>query len=183
MKKRHRGGRFVLSFREIGTETRSQKRAGMTDGWMNSFAVACVALATTGGCQSATDEKAKAREDFRESWAHRTPPGVTDHPKSVLVAKGPSPLVFQMLEPGMVHIFDTTIGQEIASAPVGRGALVYVSEQSGAFASNNRLVAGPFAPGHQYGISVDVSQDESWNSRTQTPPPPRLLPATRPQTN
>src|SRR5882724_3798942 len=104
----------------------------MSRGFSNSFAVTCVALAAA-GCQSTSPEK-KAREDLVDAWA-RHAPGDVQHPGTVLVAQGRSPVVFQVQEPVTVHIMDTTVGKEIATASAARGSLVYVSEDTGAFAN------------------------------------------------
>ena len=136
---------------------------------------ACVAAA---GCHSgqSESEKEKAKEDFREAWAHRAPPPEASHPKSVVVAQGPSPLVYQVQEPCTVHIIDATTGIELVTTAAGRQALVYVSEETGAFVSGHRLAPGPFSPGHHYAISVEVGQEDSWHSRVGTVPVPPPLP-------
>ncbi len=151
----------------------------------NSLMIACVATGAAGaavmtaGCHSGQSEKDKAKEDFREAWSHRTPPEDASHPKSVVVAQGPSPLVYQVNEPCTVHIVDTTTGAEITSAEVKRQGMVYLSEQTGAFVNGNRIVPGPFSPGHRYAISVDVGQEQSWSvQKKEAVPPPRLAPVT-----
>lgn len=149
----------------------------MSWGACNNFAVACVTALVGTACQPKPADR-QAREDLRDAWARKTP-GDLQHPGAVLVAQGRSPLVFQVQEPAVVHITDTTVGKEIASATAGRGSLVYVSEDTGAFANGQRLVAGPFVAGHTYAISVDVEQDQAWSSRKQAASRPALLPPVR----
>ena len=146
----------------------------------NSLRIACVATGTAGvalvgaGCHTgqSESEKAKAREDFQEAWAHRTPEEAS-HPKSMVVAQGRAPLVYQAPADCTVHIYDTTTGNEIATAAAKNDGLIYVSEQTGAFVNGKRVVPGPLAPGHRYSISVDTPHDEDWDSyvRRQAPPP------------
>ena len=153
----------------------------MSWGATNNLAVACVAVASAAGCHSAPAPADKqARQDLRDAWARRTP-GDLQHPTSVTVAQGRSPVVYQVQEPVVVHITDTTAGKEIATASAARGSLVYVSEDTGAFANGRRLVAGPFVAGHDYAISVDVEQDQPWTSQRNVATRPTLLPATRPR--
>jgi hypothetical protein len=145
----------------------------------NSLRIACVATGTAGvalvgaGCHTgqSESEKAKAREDFQEAWAHRTPEEAS-HPKSMLVAQGRSPLVYQVREACTVHITDTTTGAEIVTAAGKKDGMVYVSEETGAFVNGNRVVRGPFAPGHRYAISIDTPQDEGWGSYAGRQKPP-----------
>jgi hypothetical protein len=125
------------------------------------------------GCQQ-QNPHAGELADFKEVFPHQSPTPV-EHPKSVLVAEGVSPLVFQVREPSVVHVMDLTRGEEIVSASVGRDQMVYVSEDSGVFAGKQKLAAGPFAPGHRYGISLDTDSGQSWQTRTEAPhpaPPP-----------
>ena len=147
----------------------------------NSFLLSGIAIAAVGGCHHESKPADNELTDLQEAWPHRTPP-VVEHPRSVMVAEGPSPVVFQVREPSRVHVLDLTTGQEIASAMVARGEMVYVSEDSGAFAGKQRLAAGPFAPGHRYGISIDTDSTESWQTRTEIlhqPPPPATQPRQR----
>jgi hypothetical protein len=143
------------------------------------IAVACVAILMT-GCQQQNPHSGELA-DFKEVFPHRSPTEV-EHPKSVLVAEGYSPVVFQVREPSVAHVIDLTTGQEIASASVGKGEMVYVSEDTGAFAAKRQLLPGPFEPGHKYGISIDVDPGQSWHNRTEMPNPhPMLPPATQPR--
>jgi hypothetical protein len=146
----------------------------------NSMIVACVAagaagMGLTAGCHSGQSEsereKEKAKEDFREAWAHRAPPPEASHPTSVVVAQGPSPLVYQAQEPCTVHIVDTTTGAEIATAAAKKLGMVYVSEETGAFVNGDRVAPGPFNRGHRYAISVDMPHDETWGSYLKFKPP------------
>ena len=143
----------------------------------NSVMVAWVAAGTAGigataGCHSGQSEKEKAQEDFREAWAHQSPSGNTSHPRSVVVAQGPSPLVYQVQEPCTVRIADTTTGAEIVTAAAKKLGMVYVSEETGAFVNGNRIVPGPFNRGHRYSISVELPDEEKWGSYVRTQPPP-----------
>lgn len=135
--------------------------------------IACVAAGAAAGCHSGQNEKEKAREDFREAWAHRTPPEAMQQPKAVIVAQGPSPLVYQVLEPCTVHIIDATTGAEIATAAAKKQGLVYVSEETGAFVNGDRVAPGPFNRGHRYAISVEVAQEQSWSSQRRIESAPK----------
>ena len=138
----------------------------------HSFMIACVVTGTV-GCRSEKSDKEKAREDFRAAWAHRTPPQAAEHPTSMVVAQGASPLVFQVQEPCTVHIIDATTGAEVASGAAKKQGLVYVSEETGAFINGDRVAPGPFNPGHQSAISGEVGRDESWCSRVRVEPAPK----------
>jgi hypothetical protein len=108
--------------------------------------------------------------DFREVFPHPITMPV-EHPKATMVAQGPSPLVFQVREPSVARVIDLTTGQEITAAALGRGEMIYVSEETGVFAGKRKLAAGPFPPGHRYGISIDS------DSETQAPhPAPAIAP-------
>jgi hypothetical protein len=132
------------------------------------------------GCQQQNPHSGELA-DFKEVFPHRSPTDV-EHPNSVMVAEGYSPVVFQVREPSTAHVIDLTTGQQIASAALGKGEMIYVSEDSGAFAGKRRLAAGPFEPGHRYGISVDVDSGQSWHNRAETANPhPVLPPATQPR--
>jgi hypothetical protein len=149
---------------------------------MRSAAVPCllVCVATlASGCQQ--DPHKGELADFKEAFPRQSPTPV-EHPKTVLVAEGLSPVVFQVQQPAVVHVLDLTNGQEIASASVSRGEIISVSEDSGAFAGKRRLAAGPFAPGHKYGISLDADTRQSWQTRTEAPrpAPPPATQAVRP---
>jgi len=143
-----------------------------------SLKIACAAAGAAGiallaGCHSEqADREQQAKEDLRDAWVRQTPSADASHPKSTVVAQGPSPLVYQALEPCTVHIVDTTTGAEIATAVAKKQGLVYVSEETGAFVNGNRVVPGPFRPGHRYAISIDFSQEDSWGTYIRTQPPP-----------
>ena len=145
----------------------------------NSLMIACVATGAAAGCRTERADKEQAKEEFREAWARPTPEGALEHPKTVVVARGVSPLVFQVQEPCRVHIVDTTTGAELASAEAGKLGLVYVSEEKGAFVSGKRVSAGPLPPGHAYAISVDVEQGESFKSEKKVLTAPKA-PASQP---
>jgi hypothetical protein len=149
--------------------------AGERQSIMRCAAVPCL-LATVAtlasGCQQ--DPHKGELADFKEVFPRQSPTPV-EQPKSVLVAQGLSPVVFQVQVPAVVHVLDLTNGQEIASASVNRGEIISVSEDSGAFVGKRRLAAGPFAPGHKYGITLDTDTRQSWQTRTEAPhpaPPP-----------
>lgn len=133
------------------------------------LAAGCAAAGAT-GCQSGakTDERA----DFRDAW-QRPASGAIARPQSVVVAQGPSPLVFQARQSGMIHVTDLTSGQELASGPVTPGTLVWVNEDKGVFVNDGRIRPGPLPAGHSYGIVIDIDQDNSWRSGVQAPRPPR----------
>ena len=142
-----------------------------------SLMIACVAASAAGvvvaGCQSEQAERErKAKEDLRDAWVRPTPVGDASHPRSVVVAQGPSPLVYQATEACTVHIVDSSTGAEIATAVARKQALVYVSEETGAFVNGERVVPGPFNRGHRYSISIDLPQENSWGSSVTRQPPP-----------
>jgi hypothetical protein len=136
------------------------------------------------GCQQPNPHSGELA-DFREVFPHQSPATV-EHPKSVMVAQGESPVVFQVREPSVARVMDLTSGQEITAAALGKGELIYVSEDTGVFAGGKKLVPGPFAPGHRYGISIDTDSGTSWQTRTEAPhpaPPPatQVAPGLGPQ--
>jgi hypothetical protein len=161
-------GRAIAGLEARTGMMKKQRFKSLMTWWF--VAGACVAAA---GCHSgqSESEKEKAKEDFREAWAHRAPPPEASHPKSVVVAQGPSPLVYQVQEPCTVHVVDTTTGAEIATAAARKLGMVYVSEETGAFVNGERVVPGPFNHGHRYSISVDMPHDETWGSYLKFKPP------------
>ena len=125
------------------------------------------------GCQQ-PNPHAGDLADFKEVFPHPSPATV-EHPKAVMVAEGPSPVVFQVHEPSVARVIDLTTGQEITAAALGKGEMIYVSEDTGVFAGKKKLVPGPFTPGHRYGISLDTDSGTNWQTRTESPhpaPPP-----------
>ena len=145
---------------------------------MSSSAVLFVASC---GPSAQEQQRDKAEEDFRDGFArHEVDVQSRDveHPSRVLVARGHSPVVFEVREPVKAHMVDLTTGAEIVATDVGRDQFVSVNEDTGVLVGNRRIVPGPLPEGHEFGILVDVSGDESFNSKitTNPVPPPRMKP-------
>ena len=128
------------------------------------------------GCGPTPEQqRARTQEEFREAFANRDLDASSRelaHPKRVLVAKGPSPVVFDMREAGTVHITDLTTGQEIVAADALREQYVSVNENTGVLVGSKRVMPGPLTQGHEYGIYVDVSGGESFKSNVSLPAAP-----------
>jgi hypothetical protein len=135
------------------------------------------------GCGPSAQEqqRAKAQEDFRESFARHDVDMQSEdvlHPNRVLVAQGRSPVVFGVREPVKAHVVDLTTGAELVATNVGREQFISVNEETGVLVGTQRIVSGPLPQGHEFGILVDVSGDESFKSKVTTNPvpPPRMKP-------
>jgi hypothetical protein len=145
---------------------------------------AIMLLSWTGitGCGPSAQEqqRAKAQEDFREAFVRRDVDPQSheiSHPDRVLVAQGHSPLIFDVREPAKAHVVDLTTGAEIASAEVGREQFVSVNEENGVLVGTRRVMPGPLPEGHEFGILLETSGEESFKTKIDAPaPPPRLTP-------
>jgi hypothetical protein len=135
-------------------------------------------------CGPSAEEKqrAKAQAEFRSAFERLDPNGEPDqrvqHPHNVLVARGRSPVVFQTRTAATVRVTDLTNGAQIAVAAADPDQWISVNEDSGVLVGRRRIVPGPLPAGHEFGIVLDVSEDESFTTRvTRDPmPPPRMKP-------
>lgn len=137
---------------------------------------ACVVGALALGC---SQQQPAAREDLRDVWRGSGSIGAVEHPGSVAVARGFSPLVYQVRQAGVLHVTDATSGAELASAVVQPGTIVWVDEDKGVFAGKQKLRPGPLADGHAYLMSMDVNNADEWKAGVQVPrpaPPPPTQP-------
>lgn len=137
-------------------------------------------LALLLGCQQ---QPKVDREEMRDVWQHPGAGGAVAHPNSVILAQGPSPVVYQVQQSGTVHIMDTTNGIELAAVTVPAGTIVWIEEDKGVFANKQKLRPGPLPGGHQYSISLDVEAADAWRTGVEAPkpaPPAASQPANRP---
>ena len=125
------------------------------------------------GCRQSKSLQPDQQEEARAVWQSSTANGAVEHPRSVMVARGPSPLVYQAQQSAVAHISDSTTGREIAALPVSRGSLLWVDESKGVYCDGRILRPGPMPGGHAYTISLDLEQNESWRTSVQTPKPPK----------
>jgi hypothetical protein len=101
----------------------------------------------------------------------------------VTVARGFSPLVYQVQRAGRLHVSDATSGGELASAVVQPGTIVWVDEDKGVFAGKQKLRPGKLPGGHEYLMSLDVETADEWRAGVQAPrpaPPPATEPGQTP---
>ena len=120
------------------------------------------------GCQP--EQKHDYAADFRDSWQSPASAGV-EHPRSLAVAQGSSPLFYRGQQAGILHITDVTTGTELASTPVGSGSIVWVNEATGVFADSQKLRAGPLPGGHTYSMTLELDPSSTWRSRVEAPRP------------
>lgn len=128
-------------------------------------------LAMGAGCQpshSSSDQEQRAA--MREAWKRPAEPAV-EHPQSMVVAQGQSPLVYQAQQAGTFHVMDLTTNEPVATASVGGGTILSINEAKGVFADERRLRPGPMPGGHSYSIVLDLDPSDVWRVGVEAPKP------------
>jgi len=145
--------------------------------WIALASATCAPLLI--GCSQPAREPQYSAQDKQLFWRPDQSTPAVSHPDSVLLAKGPAPLVYQVQQPGDVTVTDLTSGKQLARASVRPGTIVWVDQDHGVSAGEDHLRPGPLPDGHTYGISVATDTTDSWRTgagvvrppRQQAPPP------------
>ena len=138
--------------------------------------MACVAVASVGGCQR-RDVKPQAAAAAREKpvfdvgggWQTSTP--LPSRAEPTIVKQGSAPLVYLVEAPVIVRVRDEDAKVDLARAFAAGRSIVRVDARRGVIYGEATLVPGPLPSDHRYTIYVDPTGENVARQGTFQPRP------------